>query len=83
MWNSLVGADFAREASSSTSSIVRVYAPSSFGRRAKEQKTHTFRSTQTLVGLMCWLAAKKTRSPLRPRLARSASAPRPTRSWLS
>ena len=27
-----------------------------------------FRRTQTLVGLMCWLAEKKTRSPFRRRV---------------
>src|SRR5207249_4428268 len=48
--------------------------------RANEQKTHVLRRTQTFVGLMCWFAAKYTRSPLRRRLARSASRPMPRRS---
>src|SRR6266540_6001670 len=43
--------------------------------RANEQNTHVLRRIQTLVGLMCWLAAKQTRSPFRRRLARSASRP--------
>jgi hypothetical protein len=40
-------------ASWNISSSERVYAPSSFGIRAKEQKTQVFRRTHTLVGLMC------------------------------
>src|SRR3989475_6786247 len=43
--------------------------------RAKEQKTHVFRRTQTLVGLMCWFAAKETRSPFLARFASSANRP--------
>src|SRR5450759_5411673 len=40
---------------------------------------------QTFVGLMCWLAAKVTRSPFRARFDASAIAPRPSRSdvWKS
>ena len=65
MWNSRVGIPRACSASWYTSSSERVYAPSSFGIRANEQKTQVFRRMQTLVGLMCWLAENNTRSPLR------------------
>ena len=57
-----------------------MYAPDSCGMRANEQKTQVLRSTQTLVGFKCWFAAKYTRSPLRRRLARSASRPMVSRS---
>ncbi len=53
MWNSRVGLSRAASASAKTSSRLRVYAPSSCGMRAKEQKTHVLRSTHTFVGLMC------------------------------
>src|SRR2546422_6489123 len=43
--------------------------------RANEQNTHVFRRTQTLVGLMCWFAAKETRSPFLARFASSANPP--------
>src|SRR3989441_1070372 len=43
--------------------------------RANEQNTHVFRRTQTLVGLMCWFAAKETRSPFLARFASSANRP--------
>ena len=36
-----------------------------------------FRSTQTLVGLMCWLAEKKTRSPFRRGIGEVGEAPEP------
>ena len=48
-----VGIPRACSASWKTSSRERVYAPSSLGMRAKEQKTQVFRRTHTLVGLMC------------------------------
>ena len=80
MWNSRVGMPRACSASWYTSSSDRVYAPSSFGIRANEQNTQVFRSTQTLVGLMCWLAEKRTRSPFRRALAKSARRPSPSRS---
>ena len=63
MWNSRVGVPRACSASANTWSSERVYAPSSFGIRAKEQKTQVFLRMQTLVGLMCWFAEKVTRSP--------------------
>src|SRR5207249_8530190 len=50
------------------------------GMRANEQNTQVFRSTHTFVGLICWLAAKYTRSPFRARFARSASRPIVSRS---
>ena len=80
MWNSFVGMPRACSASANTSSSDRVYPPSSFGIRANEQNVQVFRSTQMLVGLMCWLAEKKTRSPFRRWFAMSASRPRPVRS---
>src|SRR5437764_1303703 len=81
MWNSRGGLSRAASASAKISSRLRVYAPASCGMRANEQNTQVFRSTQTFVGLMCWFAAKYTRSPFRRRLARSASRPRVSRSF--
>ena len=72
MWNSRVGVPLACSRFRVDLLERAVYAPSSFGRRAYEQKTQVFRRMQTLVGLMCWLAAKVTRSPLRRRFAASA-----------
>ena len=80
MWNSRVIAPSACSASAQTWSIVYRYAPSSFGSRAYEQNTHVARRMQTFVGLMCWLAAKVTRSPCFARFTASASVPRPRRS---
>src|SRR5690606_5170134 len=81
MWNSRIGVSRIWSASANTSSSVIVYAPSSFGGRANEQKTHVARRMQMFVGLMCWLATKKTRSPFLLGLTRSASAPIASRSF--